>query len=120
MSKAILKKRTTAKRRQIRSRAKIMGTAKRPRLAVERTLRHVRAQVIDDVKGVTLVAASDEELKDAKGKPGVEVATQVGKLVAEKAVKAGIKTVVFDRRSNKYHGRIRALAEAAREGGLEF
>jgi large subunit ribosomal protein L18 len=106
-------------RRVRRVRARIFGTPERPRLAVERSLRHMRAQIIDDTAGRTLLAASDSEARGkAKGK--VEAAAAVGKLLAEKAVKAGIKTVVFDRRSFRYHGRVKALADAAREGGLVF
>lgn len=106
-------------RRVARVRARISGTAVRPRLAVERTLKHMRAQIIDDESGKTLVSAGDIEIKTkVEGKVGV--ATEVGKLLAEKAVKAGIKTVVFDRRSHRYHGRVKALADGARAGGLIF
>jgi len=99
--------------------ARFDGTAARPRLAVERTLKHVRVQVINDETGKTLVSAGDHEIKAAlKGK--VALATEVGKLVAQKALKAGIKTVVFDRRSYRYHGRVKAVADGAREGGLIF
>jgi large subunit ribosomal protein L18 len=106
-------------RRIARVRARISGTSARPRLAVERTLKHVRAQIIDDESGKTLVAAGDTEIK-AKVEGKVGVAAEVGKLLAEKAVKAGIKTVVFDRRSYRYHGRVKALADGARAGGLIF
>jgi large subunit ribosomal protein L18 len=106
-------------RRVARVRARFDGTAKRPRLAVERTLKHVRVQVINDEAGKTLVSAGDHEIK-SKTKGKVELAAEVGKLVAEKALKAGIKTVVFDRRSYRYHGRVKAVADGAREGGLIF
>ena len=122
MSKKILKKRSLAKRRQVRTRAKISGTAERPRLAVYRTLRHISVQVIDDLLGKTLVSVSDRDLSEAerKGKKPVEVAAAVGKMLGQKATEAGVSQVVFDRRSNKYHGRVKALAEAVRETGLEF
>ncbi|HIF25411.1 MAG TPA: 50S ribosomal protein L18 [Micavibrio sp.] len=93
----------------------------RPRLSVHRTGQHIYAQIIDDVKGVTLAAAStlDKELKLKKGSD-VDAASKVGKLVAERAKKAGVEKVQFDRGSFVYHGRVKALAEGAREGGLEF
>ena len=107
-------------RRHERVRKKISGTAERPRLNVYRSLNHIYAQVIDDVKGVTLVAASSMD-KDFDGYGGnVEAAKKVGVKVAEKALAAGIKQVVFDRGGYVYHGRVAALAEGAREGGLEF
>ena len=106
-------------RRIARVRAVVFGTAARPRLVVERTLKHMRAQIINDENGKTLVAAGDHEIKEkVEGK--VATAAAVGKLIAEKAKKAGINTVVFDRRAHRYHGRVKALAEAAREGGLIF
>ncbi len=107
-------------RRHKRVRKNISGTAERPRLNVFRSLNHIYAQVIDDVKGVTLVAASSMD-KGFSGNGGnIEGAKAVGKAVAEKALAAGIKTVVFDRGGYVYHGRVAALAEGAREGGLEF
>ncbi|MCC8169938.1 MAG: 50S ribosomal protein L18 [Oscillospiraceae bacterium] len=107
-------------RRHKRVRKNISGTAERPRLNVYRSLNHIYAQVIDDVKGVTLVAASSLD-KGFEGNGGnVEGAKAVGKKVAEKALAAGIKAVVFDRGGYVYHGRVAALAEGAREGGLEF
>jgi len=106
-------------RRVARVRARFDGTATRPRLAVERTLKHLRVQVIDDAAGKTLVSAGDHEIKSkVEGKVGI--ASEVGKLIAEKALKAGIKTVVFDRRSYRYHGRVKAVADGARSGGLIF
>jgi large subunit ribosomal protein L18 len=103
-----------------RIRQRIRGNAERPRLAVYRSLKHIYAQVIDDASGQTLVAASSKE-KDAPVKGGnVAGAKAVGKLVAERAKEKGIKTIVFDRGGYLYHGRVKALAEAAREGGLEF
>jgi len=108
-------------RRINRVRAKVQGTSERPRLSVARTLKHISAQIIDDAAGKTLVAARDLDLSaaDQKGKKA-EVATLVGKLVAERAKAKGITAVVFDRRDKRYHGRIQALAEGAREGGLQF
>lgn len=104
--------------RHNRVRAKVSGTAERPRLNVFRSATHIYVQFIDDVAGKTLAAASSKELK-AKGKK-TEVSAQVGKLAAEKAMKAGITAVVFDRGAHRYHGRIKSLAEAAREAGLKF
>ena len=116
------KKALRIKRRR-RVRGNISGTPERPRLAVHRSNKHIYAQLIDDVAGVTLVAASTKELSNA-GKlescSNVEAATAVGKLVAEKAVEKQLKTVVFDRGGFLYHGRVKALADGAREGGLEF
>jgi large subunit ribosomal protein L18 len=101
----------------------VSGTPERPRLSVFRSLRHITAQVIDDTKGLTLVSAStlDNELEaQAQGLKKTEQAKLVGKTLAERAKKAGIKVVVFDRGGYKYHGRVKALAEASREGGLDF
>jgi large subunit ribosomal protein L18 len=91
----------------------------RPRLSVFRSDKNIYAQVIDDIKGATVVAASSLELSAKRGSDA-EAATEVGKLVAERAIKAGIKDVVFDRGGYIYHGRVKALAEAAREAGLNF
>lgn len=109
-------------RRHQRVRKKVFGTPKRPRLSVFRSNYNIYAQIIDDERGVTLVSAStlDRELKEFRGKKNVEAAKEVGKLIAAKALKKGIKEVVFDRGGFKYHGRIKALAMAAREGGLKF
>jgi large subunit ribosomal protein L18 len=110
-------------RRHRRVRAKVSGTAERPRLNVFRSLTHIYAQLIDDERGYTLTAAStiDREARDAAaGKTKAEAARVVGRLVAERAQALGIKQVTFDRGGYKYHGRVRALAEAAREAGLEF
>lgn len=111
------------KKRHVRVRRKMMGTAVRPRLNVFRSLSHIYAQVIDDEQGRTLVAAStlDQELRDQlSGKNKTEQAKLVGALVAERALAQGIKQVVFDRGGYPYHGRVRALAEASREKGLDF
>ncbi len=112
-----------ASRRKIhvRVRQKVRGTAERPRLAVFRSLHHMYAQIIDDTQGRTLVAASSNE-KNAKlgGGGNLHGAQAVGRLVAERAKEKGIAKVVFDRGGYLYHGRVKALADAAREGGLEF
>lgn len=111
------------KRRHRRIRQKISGTAVRPRLNVFRSLNHIYVQVIDDVAGNTLVAASslDKKLRgELEGKSKKEQAALVGKTVAERAKAAGIETVVFDRGGYLYHGRVQALADGAREGGLKF
>ena len=109
--------------RHERTRQKIRGTSDRPRLALFRSLNHIYVQIIDDERGHTLVAASslDPEVKSngSKGSKGA-VSGQVGALVARRAKESGIKRVVFDTGGFKYHGRVKALAEAAREGGLEF
>jgi len=110
-------------RKHVRVRKKISGTAERPRLCVYRSLKHIYAQVIDDVSGTTLVAASslDEALKGKLGYTGnKEAAREVGKLIGTKAIEKGIKEVVFDRGGYLYHGRIKELADGAREAGLEF
>ena len=108
------------KRRQRRVRSKISGTPDRPRLNVFRSEKHIYAQVIDDTQGVTLCAASSVE-KDFDGAgSNKEAAKKVGKAVAERAVAKGISNVVFDRGGYLYHGRVKELAEAAREGGLTF
>ena len=109
-------------RRQTRARYALRKAANgRPRLSVFRSGKHIYAQVIDDRQGVTLAAASslDEALKVKSG-ANKDAASQVGKLIAERAIAAGVKTVVFDRGGYQYHGRVAALASAAREGGLSF
>jgi large subunit ribosomal protein L18 len=106
-------------RRHARVRNKVSGTTEVPRLNVFRSNAQIFAQIIDDVKGVTLVSSSSLELKIKNG-GNAEGAALVGKDIAEKALKAGIKSVVFDRGGYQYHGRVQALAEAAREAGLEF
>ena len=108
-------------RRQARGRKKIAGTPERPRLVVTRSSRHILAQVIDDTRGITLASASSMEgdVRTASGDKSAK-AKAVGKLVAERAKKAGVENVVFDRAGNKYHGRIAALADSARAAGLGF
>jgi large subunit ribosomal protein L18 len=109
------------KRRHKRVRAKISGTAERPRLNVSRSIQHIYAQLIDDTEGRTLASASTLEstLRDKTG-GNIEAANAVGKLIAERALEKGITAVVFDRGGYRYHGRVKALADAAREGGLQF
>ncbi|HWF09451.1 MAG TPA: 50S ribosomal protein L18 [Bryobacteraceae bacterium] len=105
----------------VRIRKKLQGTSERPRLAIFRSTAHIYAQVIDDSKGVTLVAASSTEKATALKTGGnVEAASAIGKRVAERAKENGINQVVFDRGGYLYHGRVKALADAAREAGLEF
>jgi large subunit ribosomal protein L18 len=108
-------------RRQMRGRKRISGTPERPRLVVTRSARHISVQVVDDLAGRTLVSASSMEA-DVRSLSGDKTAkaTRVGELVAQRAKAAGVEGVVFDRAGNKYHGRIAALADAAREGGLTF
>jgi large subunit ribosomal protein L18 len=111
--------RTRAERRERRHnrvRARLAGTGERPRLVVYRSLKHIYAQIVDDDARRTLMTVSDHDMKGRK----TEKSTAVGKLVAEKAKAAGITKVVFDRAGYRYHGRIKAVADGAREGGLEF
>lgn len=118
-----IKSKIARKRRHRRIRTKISGSAERPRLNVFRSLDHIYAQVIDDAAGKTLVSAStiDKGLRaDIAGKTKKEQATLVGKAIAERARAAGVTTVLFDRGGYLYHGRIKALADGAREGGLDF
>ena len=106
-------------RRHARVRAKLSGSAEAPRLCVYRSNKNIEAQLIDDVKGVTLVSSSSMALKLENGS-NIEAAAKVGKDIAEKALAKNIKKVVFDRSGYIYHGRVKALAEAAREAGLDF
>ena len=108
-------------RRQVRGRKKLNGTAERPRLVVTRSSKHISVQVVDDLVGKTLAYAStmEADLRSFDGDKTAK-AKKVGELVAERAKSAGVDGVVFDRAGNKYHGRIAALADAAREGGLQF
>ncbi len=116
-------KQAKLERRQRRVRGKVSGTAERPRLRVTRTNTHIYAQVIDDVAGTTVAAASsvDAEVRgDLKNGSNIDAARAVGELVGKRAVAAGIKEVVFDRGGRIYHGRVKALADGARSAGLEF
>jgi large subunit ribosomal protein L18 len=117
MNKNFKQKLERKQRRLVRNRAKIVGTDKRPRLSVFRSLKHISAQLIDDTRSVTLVTATDLEIK---GKAKTEKAAAVGALLAKKALEKKIESAIFDRGANKYHGRIKALADAAREAGLKF
>jgi large subunit ribosomal protein L18 len=115
--------RAARRRRHVRVRERVAGTPQRPRLAVYRSLKHIYAQVIDDTAGHTLAAATDldAEVKGARGgKKKSEVAALVGAAIAKKAKARGISAVVFDRGGFRYHGRVKALAEAARKDGLSF
>lgn len=110
-------------RRHKRIRKKVVGTSERPRLCVYKGLRNIYAQIIDDIRGHTLVSAStlDKEFKDiTTNKGGMKMAKAVGQLIAIRAINRGIKRIVFDRSGYKYHGSIKALADSARETGLEF
>ncbi|WP_438435306.1 50S ribosomal protein L18 [Gorillibacterium sp. sgz500922] len=109
-------------KRHLRVRKKIQGTVERPRLSIYRSSKHMYAQIIDDVNGKTLAAAStqDKELQNVANGGNIEAAVQVGNLIAKRAKEQGVEKVVFDRGGYLYHGRIKALADAAREGGLEF
>ena len=114
---------TPLKRRANRVRSKVSGTPERPRMAVSRSLKNIYVQLIDDSKGITLIGVSSlapaiRSMKIEGGKKGV--AKAVGKVVAEKAKEKGITSVVFDRSGNLFHGRVKAVAEGAREGGLQF
>ena len=111
-------------KRRFRIRKRISGSAEKPRLSVFRSTKHIYVQAIDDITGRTLAAAGTTEeavAKQIKGsKSNVQAATAVGKSIAEKLLKLGVKAAVFDRGGNRYHGRVKALADAAREGGLQF
>lgn len=107
-------------RRHHRIRSKISGTSKIPRLCVFRSIKHIYGQLIDDEKGKVLAAASDSEIKREKNKTKTERAKEVGKLIAKKALEVKVEKVIFDRGGYKYHGRVKSLAEGAREEGLKF
>jgi large subunit ribosomal protein L18 len=115
-----IEKKEIRKRIHVRIRRKLRGTTERPRLAVFRSVAHIYAQVIDDVEGKTLVSASSVDKGGKTNGGNVAAAKSIGKLVAERAKEKGVKQVVFDRGGYQYHGRIKALADAAREAGLEF
>jgi|ERR1700709_296711 large subunit ribosomal protein L18 len=108
-------------RRQVRGRKKVSGTAERPRLVVTRSSKHITVQVVDDLRGATLASAStmEADVRSVEGDKSAK-ARRVGELVAQRALAAGVSSAVFDRAGNKYHGRVAALADAAREGGLAF
>ena len=115
---AVLQKRAHREKRRRRVRRKVVGTAERPRLSVYRSNVHIYAQLVDDDAGHTIAAADSREVGEAANRK--EAARKVGGLVAQRAAEAGIELAVFDRGGNKYHGRVAALAEGAREGGLRL
>ena len=106
--------------RHARVRAKVFGTPERPRLVVYRSLKHISAQIIDDANRTTIVSASDVQLKHGKNAATVATANEVGKLIGKRAKDAKVTTVVFDRGGHAYHGQVKALADGAREEGLNF
>ncbi len=115
------RKRVRARRRDLRVRARMMGTAEKPRLSVFRSNKQISAQLIDDIAGCTIAAASSLSSEiDVSVPGGIVVATEVGKAVGRKAREAGVKSCVFDRGRYRYHGRVKALADGAREEGLRF
>ena len=121
--RTVINRNQERKRRHARLRKRLSGTPERPRLAVYRSHQHIYAQIIDDIAGHTLASAStmEPEVRKSGGYKGnKEAAALVGERIAKKAVEKGISTVVFDRGGNKYHGRVAALADAARENGLQF
>ena len=120
MSVSAQKKREARVRRHRRVRKKVEGSAERPRLAVFRSNKHISAQVIDDRSGRTIASASTVEADLRDGSGNKDAAAKVGERLAQRAKDAGVDTVVFDRGGNRYHGRVAALADAARKGGLEF
>ena len=103
-----------------RIRKRVSGNADIPRLTVYRSNKQIYAQIVDDLKGITLVSASSQMMKETEKLRKIEQAAAVGKLIAEKALKAGVNQVVFDRNGYLYHGRVKSLADSAREGGLKF
>ncbi len=110
-------------KRKKRVRKKITGTNEKPRLSVFRSAKHIYGQIIDDIKGETLVSASSTEknvIENRKGKSKVETANFVGKLLGERAIEKGVKKIVFDRNGFLYHGRVKAVSDGAREAGLDF
>ena len=117
---SIIKRKSIRQRIHKRIRRKVSGTTERPRLAIHYSNQHIYAQVIDDTVGRTLVAASTLDKSMEKASSNVESAQKVGKLIAERAKGSNISNVVFDRGSHLYHGKVKALADAAREGGLQF
>lgn len=112
----------TFNKREIRTRIKVRGTTERPRLTVFKSNKYISAQIIDDEKRVTLVSVNEKQLGKLGelGKDGIGIAHEIGKMIAEKAVKAKVKKIVFDKGGYAYHGKIKAVAEGAREGGLDF
>ncbi len=120
MNNSLLKKNKRYIQRKRRVRAKIFGDSSRPRLSVFRSLRHIYAQIIDDEMGKTLVAASDKSLKVTEKMGKIKIAEMVGEDLAKKALSKKIKKVGFDKGASRFHGRVKAVAEGARKGGLDF
>lgn len=120
MRKEQKKKLINRARRLYRTRRSVITNSACPRLSVFRSLKHFYLQIIDDQTGRTLVSASDKEIKGQKGKKPIVIASEIGKLLAQKAKEKKVKTVVFDRGAYQYHGRVKAAADGAREGGLQF
>ncbi|MEM6313141.1 MAG: 50S ribosomal protein L18 [Planctomycetota bacterium] len=124
MSNKVIAKNKRHTRRKFSIRNSVSGTPERPRLSVFRSNKHIEAQIIDDIDGKTLAAASSKQAgilgADAKHGGDLDAAKKVGVAIAEKAKSAGVTKIVFDRNGRRYHGRVKALADAAREGGLEF
>lgn len=122
LTKLAHSRKASRKRVHVRIRTKLAGTQERPRLVINFSGQHITAQLIDDEAGKTIAAVhtTEKDLKARKLKPNVKGSTEVGKLIAERAKSAGVNKVVFDRAGFHYHGKVKALADAAREGGLEF
>lgn len=119
IGKHLASKEAARRKKKLRIRKQVNGTPERPRLCVFRSARHIYAQLIDDTKGVTLVTASTQDIEGLKG-ANKDVATKIGKEIATRALSKNIKSVVFDRNGFLYHGRVKALADGAREAGLDF
>lgn len=120
MSNDVKKRQNMKERRKKRVRKKISGTAERPRLSLYRSAKHIYAQIIDDISGRTLLSVSSFEKEDKKTRANVECCTELGKLIAKRCQEIQVRHLVFDKNGNKYHGRVKAFADGAREGGLDF
>lgn len=117
---SVKKRKNNLEKRKIKIRNTLVGSKEKPRLSVFRSVRYIYAQLIDDVAGKTLVDISDQSIKYHDGQPKIKAAFELGKLIAERAKEKKISSVVFDRGGYKYHGRVKSLADGAREGGLQF
>ncbi len=120
MSTDVKRRQRLKTRRKLRIRKKISGTSERPRLTVFRSSQHIYAQVIDDVKGHTLASVSSFENEGRHGRANKDLCLELGKLIAKRCSEKEIKAIVFDKNGNRYHGRVKAFADGAREGGLDF
>lgn len=120
LDKKIEQRKKLRLRRKARGRKKISGTSERPRLSVFRSAKHIYAQIVDDIKGITIVSASSFEKGSEHKRASVEVCSEVGKRLAQRCKEKNISEIVFDRNGNRYHGRVKAVADGAREGGLQF